>query len=99
MTTVRAAPQIVVPLQATFLDAIGNGGNGGRGPKRKCQYTEEEKKILEIHKEEYKKTTTTTERHNLLRNHILVNIFNYWYEKGIVTPSIVEEELSERITV
>ena len=96
MTTIRAAPQIVVPLQATFHDVI---DKGGRGSRRKCQYTEDEKKILENYKEEYRKTTTTAERHNLLRNHILVNIFNFWYEKGIVTPSIEEEALSERITV
>ena len=28
-----------------------------------------------------------------------VDIFNFWYDKGIVTPSIGEDALSERITV
>ena len=96
MTTVRAAPQIALPLEATFLDVV---DKGDRGSKKKCRYTEDEKKVLEIYKEEYKKTTSTSERHNLIRNHILVDIFNFWYDKGIVTPSIGEEVLSERIKV
>jgi hypothetical protein len=96
MTTIIEAPQIAVPLQATFLDAV---DKGRRGPRNKCRYTEDEKKVLEPYKEEYRKTTTTSERHNIIRNHILVDIFNFWYEKGIVTPSIGEEALSERIKV
>lgn len=96
MTTAKAAPQIVIPLQATFLEAV---DKGGRGSKKKCRYNEDEKKVLEIYKDEYRKTTTTPERHNIIRNHILVDIFNFWYEKGIVTPSIGEEALSVLVKV
>ena len=96
MMTVKATPQIAVPLEATFLDVVQRRDCGTR---KKCRYTEDEKKVIEIYKEEYRKTTSTAERHILIRNHILVDIFNFWYDKGIVTTSIGEEALSERIKV
>jgi hypothetical protein len=87
---------LVNPLQVAFFDAIGN--NAGK-PRNKSLYTTEEKSVLGKYKDEYRKKTTTEERHNMLRNHILVDIFNYWSNKGEVNIDICAEDLSQRIKV
>jgi hypothetical protein len=58
------------------------------GKTRKgCQYTNEEKAILGKYKEEYRALTTHEDRDLLLRNKILVDIFNHWFRKEQVMPS------------
>jgi hypothetical protein len=85
MTTIIEAPQIVLPLQATFLDAVDKGNHGSW---KKCRYTEDEKKVLEPYKEEYRKITTNSERHNIIWRGI-----TYWsiysttgMRKGLLLP-------------
>jgi hypothetical protein len=47
-------------------------------PRRGALYSREEIKIINKHKAEYKDQTTRALRANVLRNKILVDIFNYW---------------------
>lgn len=58
-------------------------------PRKGCQYNEEERAVLSKHKAEYKSKTTPAEREEVVRNKILVDIFNYWYDKEKIMPSEV----------
>ena len=96
MTTSTRNPEIALPIRDVFHKAV---EKKARAPRKDSRYSTDEKKVLEKYKHEYRKTTTPEERYDLLRNRILVDIFNYWYEKGEVTPEIGEIALSERIRV
>ncbi|KAF8816594.1 hypothetical protein BYT27DRAFT_7248032 [Phlegmacium glaucopus] len=84
----------VAPLQAALLESI---TKKIRKPRKESQYTPEEKKVLGKYKEEYRRKINTDERYDLFRQHILVDIFNHWYSKGVVSADISEGEASERI--
>lgn len=96
MPSVTNPPQIVSPLKAAYHGAI---AVKPAEPKKKCRYSDEEKEVLNKYRDEYRKKTTTDERHNLLRSHILVDIFNFWYKEGKVTTEIGEVKFSQRIKV
>jgi len=47
-------------------------------PRRGALYSREEIKVISKYKAEYKDQTTKTLRAHVLRNKILVDLFNYW---------------------
>ena len=94
--TSRLTPEIAYPLRDAFLKGV---NQNDRGPQKKGRYSTEEKEVLNKYKHDYRKTTTTEERYDLLRDRILVDIFNFWYAKGEVTPNIEPELLSNKIRV
>ena len=94
--TPRLTPEIAIPLRDAFLKGV---HHNDRGPRKKEQYSTGEKDVLNKYKHDYRKTTTKEERYDLLRNRILVDIFNFWYAKGEVTPDIEPDLLSYKIKV
>ena len=84
-----------VGLEAAFLHAVGKKTKKAR----KNQFTREEIDILDKYKKEYRKITTTDARHALIRTHILVDIFNYWFGKGVISEEVDEKDMSQRISV
>ena len=84
-----------VGLEAAFLHAVGNKTKKAR----KNQFTREEIDVLDKYKKEYRTMTTTDARHALIRTHILVDIFNYWFGKGIISEDVDEKDMSQRISV
>jgi len=68
----------------------------GRKISKECQYNSEEWTILGKYKEEYRKKTTHEDRDILMRNHILVDIFNYWYQRKTVRNLQNEKFWSEQ---
>jgi hypothetical protein len=89
-------PEIAIPIRDVYGKAV---EKKPRAPRKKSRYSQEEKLVLEKYKHAYRKTTNADERYDLLRNRLLVDIFNYWFEKGEVTPAIGEKALSEKIRV
>ena len=53
-------------------------------PRKGARYSQEEIKVISKHKTEYKDQTTRSLRANVLRNNILVDLFNYWDAQGTV---------------
>jgi hypothetical protein len=53
-------------------------------PRRGALYSREEISIFSKHKAEYKDQTTRALRAHVLRNKILVDIFNYWDAQGML---------------
>ena len=51
-------------------------------PRRGALYSREEIKVISKYKVEYKDQTTKTLRAHVLRNKILVDLFNYWDDQG-----------------
>jgi len=51
-------------------------------PRRGALYSREELAVISMYKAEYKDQTTRTLRAHVLRNKILVDIFNYWDVQG-----------------
>lgn len=45
-------------------------------------YPTEERQILNVHREDFRKETSADGRKSLFRNKVLVDIFNYWKAKG-----------------
>ena len=88
--------EIPAPLQATFLDAV---QHKTRKPRKQSDYTLEERAVLAKYKDEYRKKANIDERDALFRNHLLVDMFNYWYGKGTISADISEEDTAERIKV
>jgi hypothetical protein len=64
--------------------------------RKDCKYTVEERKVIGKYKNEYKKATNRAERAMLMKNKILVDIFNYWYSQGL---ELDEGESEKRIKV
>ena len=64
--------------------------------RKGCSYNEEEMMLLCKYKKEYKSKTTHQERDMMLRNYILVDIFNYWSAKNI---ELGETEVQNRTKV
>ena len=50
--------------------------------RRGARYSREEIEVISKHKSEYKDQTTRPLRADVLRNKILVDMFNYWDDKG-----------------
>jgi hypothetical protein len=51
-------------------------------PRRGALYSREEILVIAKHKADYKDQTTRALRAHVLRNKILVDIFNYWDSRG-----------------
>lgn len=49
-----------------------------RKTRKECQYSREERGVINKYKQEYRDLTTTRERANLFQTKILVDIFNFW---------------------
>jgi hypothetical protein len=96
MSTQQLAPEIVLALRPQYLATT---EPNPRGPRKHSRYSDDEIKVLQKYKDRYKKASTTEERNDLLRNYILVDIFNFWYDKGSVTTDISEEDFAARIKV
>jgi hypothetical protein len=87
-------------IAGTVRDALLEAVNKKtRKPRKKSQYSEDLKLIIGKYKNEYRKKTTTEERHELFRSHILVDTFNHWWSKGEITEHIDDNDLSDRIKV
>lgn len=86
----------ISPLPTVYLDAV---RNKTRKPRSKCRLSMAERNVINKYRDEYRGQTTMDGRNDLLRNLILVDIFNYWYKEGIVTAEITAEILSDRIKV
>jgi hypothetical protein len=66
-------------------------------PRRGSRYSEEERALLSKYKDEYKSKTTAQDREQLMKQKVLVDIFNYWFSKEGTIPS--EEESKKRVKV
>lgn len=68
-----------------------------RKPRGDAHYTREEILVINKYKEEYKEQTTRELRANIFKTKILVDLFNFWLEKGIGPKN--EEESADRMKV
>ncbi len=66
-------------------------------PRRGAVYNWDEIAVISKYKAEYKEQTTKALRAHVLRNKILVDIFNYWDEQGILPTD--EKECVEKVKV
>jgi hypothetical protein len=66
-------------------------------PRRGTLYTRGELLVISKYKAEYKEQTTRALRANVLRNKILVDVFNYWDAQSMLPPNEVES--MERVKV
>jgi hypothetical protein len=66
-------------------------------PRRGAHYSREEILVISKYKAEYKDQTTRALRANVLRNNILVDIFNYWDVQGTLPSN--EAASMERVKV
>ena len=51
-------------------------------PRRGAQFSRKEIEVISKYKDEYKEQTTRPLRANVLRNKIMVDLFNYWDDQG-----------------
>ena len=68
-----------------------------RKPRKDALYSREEMQVISKYKEEYKEQTTQALRAHVLKNKILVDIFNYWDDIGNIPTN--EEDISDRVKV
>ena len=61
-------------------------------PRKGTLYTKPELLVISKYKTEYKEQTTRALRTNVLRNKILVDLFNYWLEQKTL-PSEGEKSM------
>ena len=66
-------------------------------PRRGALYSREEIDVISKYKEEYKDQTTRALRAHVMRNKILVDIFNYWDVQGTLPSD--EAVCGERVKV
>ena len=66
-------------------------------PRRGALYSREEIEVISKYKEEYKDQTTRALRAHVMRNKILVDIFNYWDLQGTLPSD--EVVCGERVKV
>jgi hypothetical protein len=66
-------------------------------PRRGAHYSRQEIQVISKYKSEYKDQTTRALRANVLRNNILVDLFNYWDAQGTLPSD--EAVLMERVKV
>ena len=87
-------------VPAALHDAFQKGLEKKKTKERKdSEYSREERAVLGKYKDNYKNLTRPEDRDSLLTNHILVDIFNHWYNKGEVEANIQEDEVSVRVKV
>jgi hypothetical protein len=65
-----------------FLFVMSDNPAKARKPRKDCQYSPDEMQVIGKYKEEYRQQTTRHARANVIRTKILVDLFNYWVEKG-----------------
>ena len=68
-----------------------------RKPRKDALYTREEMAILNKHKEEYRDQTTIELRAKIFKTKILVDLFNFWLERGNAPTD--EEDSNARMKV
>ena len=68
-----------------------------RKPRKDALYNQEEMKILNRYKDEYRGLTTPELRGDLIRSHVLQDIFNYWTSQG--SAPTTEDESVARMKV
>lgn len=66
-----------------------------RKQRKETFYTKEERAIMGKYKDDFK-TTRGKERDHIVRGKILVDLFNFWHNKGI---GLREDEMETRVTV
>ena len=87
-------------VPAALHEAFQKGLEKKKAKERKdSEYTREERAVLGKYKDEYKNQTTPEKRDSLLTNHILVDIFNHWYNNGVIEANIPEDEVLVRVKV
>ena len=59
-------------------------------PRRDALYSQEEMKVISKYKAEYKEQTTKALRAHVLRNKILVDMFNFWDANGTLPTEEAE---------
>jgi hypothetical protein len=64
-----------------------------RKPRRDALYSREEMEVINKYKEEYRQQTTKELRANVFKTRILVDLFNFWVERG-QGPTNDEDSLS-----
>lgn len=50
-------------------------------------YNPEERAVIDVHKATYLKATSPAER-KVIAQHVLVDIFNHWSERGIIVNNV-----------
>jgi len=88
--------EIAVPLPTFNLEAV---INKSRKPRSQCSLTTADRNVINKYRDEYRSKTTTQERINLLRDNIFVDIFNHWFQRGVINADIDSNGVSERIKV
>jgi hypothetical protein len=68
-----------------------------RKPRKDALYSRDEITVLNRYKEQYRQLTTSEARGDLIRNYVLVDIFNFWTQKGMAPKD--EEESIMRMKV
>jgi len=63
-----------------------------RKPRKDALYRRDELEVLNKYKEEYRQQTTRELRANVFKTKILVDLFNFWLEKGRA-PATEEESI------
>ena len=66
-------------------------------PRQGTLYSREEITVISKHKAEYKDQTTRPLRANVLRNKIMVDLFNYWDAQGTLPSD--EANIMQRVKV
>lgn len=56
--------------------------------QRKAWYTDKERKVIDVHKEDYLKATSAIQRRQIAQHNLCPALFNYWRETGhnVVDP-------------
>jgi len=68
-----------------------------RRARRGATYSREELEVISKYKDEYKEQTTRPLRAHVLRNKILVDLFNYWWQENTLPTD--EEGCVARVKV
>lgn len=66
-----------------------------RKQRKECEYTKQERAIMERYKEDFKRTTGQ-ERDGILRGKLLVDLFNFWHKRGMY---VAAEDMENQVTV
>ena len=87
---------ILLIASSLFLSIMAHLIPTGKQPRKGTLYSREEIAIISKYKTEYKDQTTRPLRVHVLRNKILVDIFNYWDQQGVL---LSEEIVLQRAKV
>jgi hypothetical protein len=68
-----------------------------RKARKGCQYSNEERNILQKYKAAYKATINHSERDLLLRSRIFPDMYNFWFQKEQVMPTETETAVRRKV--